>query len=120
LVLGNTAPFVRVADSAVNKENKPLSLDNVFIGGKWKSQIPSMSNTEMVSECKADGMFFCGFPNVSRIEGFPIEWFCGDHGEKSKCRCPDAPHSVLTESRGFANVRVIRMAPALFIWSFVR
>jgi hypothetical protein len=69
LELGNTAPFVRVAGSAVNKENKPLSINNVFIGGKWKSQIPSMNNAEMVSEYKADGTFTCGFPDIPGYEG---------------------------------------------------
>jgi hypothetical protein len=69
LELGNTAPFVRVAGSAVNKENKPLVLDNVFIGGKWRSLIPSMNNAEMVSEYKNDGTFTCGFPAIPGYEG---------------------------------------------------
>jgi Zn/Cd-binding protein ZinT len=69
LTLGNTAPFVRVAGSVVNRENKPLSLANVFIGGKWKSQIPSMGNAEMVSEYKTDGTFTCGFPAMPEYEG---------------------------------------------------
>jgi hypothetical protein len=69
LELGNTAPFVRVAGSTVNKEDKPLSLNNVFIGGKWRSQIPSMNNAEMVSEYKTDGTFTCGFPAIPGYEG---------------------------------------------------
>ncbi|MDR1232341.1 MAG: hypothetical protein LBK61_13185 [Spirochaetaceae bacterium] len=69
LELGNTAPFVRVAGFAVNKENKPLSVNNVFMGSKWKSQIPSMNNAEMVSEYKADGTFACGFPDIPGYEG---------------------------------------------------
>jgi hypothetical protein len=38
-------------------------------GGKWKSQIPSMNNAEMVSEYKTDGTFTCGFPNIPGYEG---------------------------------------------------
>jgi hypothetical protein len=38
-VLGNTAPFTRVVGSPVNKENKPVVLNNPFIG-KWTADIP--------------------------------------------------------------------------------
>lgn len=65
---GNTTPFVRVPGSAVNRENKPLSLNNVFIG-KWQAEIPSMDNAKMLSEYKSDGKFTCGFPEVSGFEG---------------------------------------------------
>jgi Zn/Cd-binding protein ZinT len=33
---GNTAPFTRVPNSAVNKENKPFALTNTLIHGTWK------------------------------------------------------------------------------------
>jgi hypothetical protein len=66
---GNTSAFTRAPGSTVNKEDKPLALNNVFIGGKWKSQIPSMDNAEMVSEFKADGSLICGFPDAPGFEG---------------------------------------------------
>ena len=69
LVEGNTSTFTRFAGSTVNKENKPLSLNNMFVGGKWKSQIPSMDNAERVSEFASNGTFTCGFPNVPGYEG---------------------------------------------------
>jgi hypothetical protein len=64
LVPGNTAPFRRVAGSAVNRENKPLVLSNPFIGGNWESLIPSMDNARMVSEYKANGECTVIFPDV--------------------------------------------------------
>ena len=69
LELGNTAPFTRLKGSVVNTENKPLSINNVFAGGKWKSKIPSMNNAEMISEYKTDGTFICGFPAIQGFEG---------------------------------------------------
>jgi hypothetical protein len=49
---GNTAPFIRVSGSAVNKENKPFELNNSLIGGTWKE-----TSTEYKAEYqfKADG-----------------------------------------------------------------
>ncbi|MDR0569258.1 MAG: ZinT/AdcA family metal-binding protein [Spirochaetaceae bacterium] len=36
LTPGNTAPFTRVSDSAVNRNNTPFALTNPLIGGTWK------------------------------------------------------------------------------------
>jgi hypothetical protein len=55
LVPGNTAPFTRVQGSDVNRENKPLKLDNVFLG-KWRSYIPS-AETTLTFDYKSDGTF---------------------------------------------------------------
>jgi hypothetical protein len=44
-VLGNTAPFTRVAGSTVNKENKPFVLTHPYIG-KWHFEIHDMEVPE--------------------------------------------------------------------------
>jgi hypothetical protein len=58
LVLGNTAPFTRVADSSINKENKPFVLSNRLIG-KWSASIPNPDDPshpyETLQEYKRDG-----------------------------------------------------------------
>jgi hypothetical protein len=69
LVPGDTAPFTRVAGSAVNTENKPFVLTNDFIGGKWESAIPSMDNATMVSEFKADGTCTVEFEEYGAYSG---------------------------------------------------
>jgi hypothetical protein len=37
IVPGNTAPFTRVPNSEITRENKPFALSNDLIGGKWTS-----------------------------------------------------------------------------------
>jgi hypothetical protein len=64
---GNTAPFTRVQGSAVNKENKPLELNNVFLG-KWKSDIPS-ANTTLTFDYKTDGTFDYEMAGVPAAQG---------------------------------------------------
>jgi hypothetical protein len=58
LVLGNTAPFTRVAGSPVNKEDKALVLSNAFIG-KWGASIPNPDDPahpyETLQEYRRDG-----------------------------------------------------------------
>jgi hypothetical protein len=45
LVLGNTAPFTRVAGSTVNKESKPFALTHPYIG-KWGFEAQGMEVPE--------------------------------------------------------------------------
>jgi hypothetical protein len=52
---GNTAPFTRVPGSPVNRRNRPLKLDNPFLG-KWRSDIPS-AGTTLTFDYKDDGTF---------------------------------------------------------------
>lgn len=58
LVLGNTAPFTRVAGSPVNKENKPFVLSNPLIG-TWSATIPNPEEPdnpyETLQEYRQDG-----------------------------------------------------------------
>jgi hypothetical protein len=67
LVPGNTAPFTRVQGSAVNRENKSLSLSNVFLG-KWRSDIPS-AGTTLTFDYKTDGTFDYEMAGVPAEQG---------------------------------------------------
>jgi hypothetical protein len=67
LVPGNTAPFTRVQGSAVNMENKPLKLDNVFLG-KWRSDIPS-AGTTLTFDYKSDGTFAYKMDGIPASQG---------------------------------------------------
>jgi hypothetical protein len=64
---GNTAPFTRVQSSEVNRENKPLNLNNVFLG-KWQSDIPS-AGTTLVFDYKTDGSFDYEMAGVPAEQG---------------------------------------------------
>jgi hypothetical protein len=68
-VLGNTAPFTRVAGSPVNKENKPFVLDHPYLG-KWNftgqgMEVPEYGEGQfdIVTnyEAKANGMLAFDF-----------------------------------------------------------
>jgi hypothetical protein len=76
LVLGNTAPFTRVAGSPVNKENKPFVLSN-FLIGNWSALIPNEQDPEhpydTIQEYRQDGSAqFTLLPDYV----FPKAYYC--------------------------------------------
>ncbi|MDR1301883.1 MAG: hypothetical protein LBK43_05375 [Treponema sp.] len=67
LVPGNTAPFTRVPGSPVNRENKPLNLNNAFLG-TWLSDIPS-AGTTLTFNYKTGGTFDYEMAGVPAEQG---------------------------------------------------
>ncbi|WP_157784164.1 hypothetical protein [Treponema primitia] len=77
-VLGETAPFTRVAGSAVNKENKPFVLNHPYLG-KWHFEMDMTDEEEfgdteehhiiVLYEAKADGTLAYDFT----MDDIPIE-----------------------------------------------
>jgi hypothetical protein len=73
LVQGNTSPFIRVAGSSVNKEDKPIVLSHPYLG-KWKfdSDVPIPPDNTLVHYLVVFEMRIDGIMNVDyEVTGGP-------------------------------------------------